>query len=291
MHESIAVQFIELHAAPLELARLDFLLHGQPASAAVVAEFQAAQRADGGFSPLWAEDYSSLDATCFRLAQAQQLGIPFDVPVIATTRRFMAGRQKEAGSWEEDALVAAQAPHWAKPGELPARLYLTANCAYWLAASPQYAPESKRSAAYLLSHQEQNGHLPSFLHAHWLAAGAWLRLRMEQPAMLALDYLQGRFDELCASHLAWLVTTLVPAGLPTDHRLISQALAKLGKMQQSDGRWQSEDGADFDVNATLDALFAFKLCGMRNTLEPDHSEIDGLANSIRADLVESGESL
>ena len=258
MNLSLAIQFIQIHASPLERARLDFLLHDQPASAEVIGEFQVFQRLDGGFSPFWAVDYSSLDATCFRLAQAQPLGIPFDAPVITTTLRFLARRQKENGSWEEDTSITSQAPPWVKPGELPATLYLTANCASWLAASMDYAVESSRAAAFLAAHQEQSGRLPSFLHTHWLTAGAWLRLGLTQPALLALGYLQGCFDDLSASHLAWLITTLLPAGLPSDHALVAQAQAKLADLQQPDGRWQSDDGPDFDVNTTLEALFAFK---------------------------------
>jgi len=261
MNLSLATQYIQSNASSLELARLRFILEGQPASAAVIAEFQASQRPDGGWSPFWAPDYSSLDATCFHLAQAQQLGIPFDTHVIAAALRCLAQRQKADGSWEEDPSIAALAPPWAKPGDLAATLYLTGNCASWLAASPEYAAESSRAAAFLAAHQEENGRLPSFLHTHWLAAGAWLRLGLTQPAMLALGYLQERFDDLSASHLAWLITTLLPAGLPSDHALVVRSLAKLADLQQLDGRWQSEDGADLDVNATLEALFAFKLCG------------------------------
>ena len=260
MNESFAIQFIRSNAAPLELARLDFLLHEQPASAAVVAELASSQRMDGGFSPFWAADYSSLDATCFRMAQARQLGIPFDAPVIVAALRCIAQRQKADGSWEEDPAVATIAPPWAKPGELPATLYLTANCTYWLSGCPEYVTESRRAASFLITHQEQNGHLPSFLHTHWLAAGAWLQLGMIQPAMLAVDYVGNRFEELVASHLAWLITTLIPAGLPAEHGLITQALARLGALQQPDGHWQSEDGSDFDVNTTLEALLAQQLC-------------------------------
>jgi hypothetical protein len=111
MNHLIAIQFIQSHASPLELARLNFLFHDQPASTDVIAEFQAFQRQDGGFSPFWASDYSSLDATCFRLAQAQQLGISFDAPVIFAALCFLARRQRN-GSWEEDSSIATQAPPW-----------------------------------------------------------------------------------------------------------------------------------------------------------------------------------
>jgi hypothetical protein len=261
MNYELATQFIRAHGTPLELARLS-VLEGGTASTEVLVEFQASQRKDGGFPPFWAPDYSSLDAACFRLAQAQQLGIPMEAPVVAAVMRFLAGRQKADGSWEEEASNAAKAPPWATPGDLAATLYLTANCASWLAASAEVVSAPKRAAAFLSEHQEPSGRLPSFLHTHWLAAATWLRLGMELPAEFALEYLGSRFDDLSASHQAWLVTSLLTAGLDRYHPLISRSLAKLEVLHQPDGRWQSDDGPNFDVNTTLEALHAFRLCGV-----------------------------
>jgi hypothetical protein len=44
------IQFIREHGNPGELARLDFLLDRKPAPQPVRAEFQATQRADGGWN-------------------------------------------------------------------------------------------------------------------------------------------------------------------------------------------------------------------------------------------------
>ncbi len=45
---------------------------------------------------------------------------------------WLAAAQQRDGCWEEDAALADSAPEWARPGDPEARLYLTANAAFWL---------------------------------------------------------------------------------------------------------------------------------------------------------------
>jgi hypothetical protein len=75
----------------------------------------AGQREDGGWPPPWTHEYSSLDATCFRLAQGEGLGIGFLEPAFAHAAAFLRARQRQDGSWEEDEALAAVTPSWVKP--------------------------------------------------------------------------------------------------------------------------------------------------------------------------------
>jgi len=255
-----AVDFVESHGGTVEQARLEYLLENQPPSKEVIHKFQSTQREDGGWVPFWAPDYSSLDATCFRLAQARQIGLDSAVPCIASAIHFLAQHQQEDGSWEEDRAVAGLAPPWAKPGETSARLYLTANCGYWLATSNKYTDAAARGASFLASFLDEHGHLPSYLVAHWLSGGLWHRLNLIETAESVLNYLATRLDELSASNLAWLITSLCTTHVPTNHPLIAGAVFRLMRLQLQNGRWQSDDGAEYDVHATLEALHALKLC-------------------------------
>lgn len=257
-----AVAYIREHGDEFDNIRLDWLLEG---GGVVWGEqerrFFAGQRADGGWAPFWAQEYSSLDATCFRMAQGDGLWIGPRDPGFARAIDFLRSRQRPDGSWEEDESVHELAPPWAEPGELAPRLYLTANCGWWLANATLCGSfvtsdeAAHRAGAYLEQRLAQDGSLPSFLHAHWLAAGLWIRLGRNDLADRVLDYLATRIDQtVSAGALGWMLTTLGGLGIPPDHPLIQRATARLMAQQRADGSWASEDGPARDPYVTVEAL-------------------------------------
>jgi hypothetical protein len=74
-----------------------------------------------------------------------------------------------------------------------------------------------------------------------------------------MDYLRTRLNDMPASSLAWLITTLHTAGVPADHPLIREAATLLEGQQQEDGRWASEDGPERDAHTTVEAVRALTL--------------------------------
>ncbi|MBN2382564.1 hypothetical protein JXQ70_06760 [bacterium] len=56
-----ASAFIRSKGNEVEQARLKYFLSDERPAQEVVAKFCAGQRPDGGWSPFWAKDYSSLD--------------------------------------------------------------------------------------------------------------------------------------------------------------------------------------------------------------------------------------
>lgn len=263
MNAPAAVDFVRAHGTPVEQARLDALLSGTWPSADALAALCAGQRPDGGWPPFWAPDYSSVDATCYRLAQAEQVAVNPGAPPIQRALAFLAGRQHRDGWWEEDEAVAAVAPPWAAPGDPAARLYLAANGGFWLGLWGASGEGALRAADYLRRHLDDSGHLPTFLHAHWLAAGLWYRLGQPETAERVLVYLRARLADMEASHLAWLMNALLIAAVPGQHPLLADAATALARQQQPDGRWVSEDGPERDVHTTLEALRALQRHGDR----------------------------
>lgn len=257
-----AVAFIRAHGGEFDNARLDTLLgEGSLLSREQEQRFLDGQRADGGWAPFWTSDYSSLDATCYRLAQGEGLQIGFVEARFARAIEFLRSRQRQDGSWEEEVTVRDLAPPWARPGELEPTLYLTANCGWMLANATLQGrfvtadEAARRAGAFLERHLAENGSLPSFLHAHWLAAGLWMRLSREDLAHRVLDYLARRIsDDVPASSLAWMLTTLAELDISPDHSLIQQATTLLMAQQRTDGSWASEDGPDRDPQVTCEAL-------------------------------------
>ena len=257
-----AVEFVRGRGGPADLARLAYTLDGAAPAPAVVDALLAGQWPDGGWAPFWAPDSAGLDATCYRLAQADQLGMGAADSRIAAALRFLAGRQRPDGSWEEDATLADRAPPWAQPGDLAARLYLTANCGYWMVVlGPGVAPAAQAGDA-LAPYLASDGHLPTFPHGQWLAGALWFAAGRRDLAARVLAYLSTRLATLPpAGNLSWLIVALHRAGVPAAHPLLQRATPALAAAQQPDGRWVSEDGPKFDLHVTLEAIRALRLCG------------------------------
>ena len=272
-----AIAFVESHADPSERERLRALLAGEPPSEATADAVLAGQRADGGYAPFWAPDYSGLDATCFRLALAEQLGVkPAATPdsvspaarQVSRALAFIASRQQPDGTWQEEVsslrTSTASVPPWLAPGDPAATLYLTANCGYWLAAvgGATHADPAMAAADAIERELTEDGRLPSFPHSYWLAAGLLHRADRTLAASRVLDRLRmAILPDVTASGLAWLVTCLAASGVPAHHPTVRSAVQRLGPLQQPDGRWSSDDGPARDVHTTLEALRALRWFG------------------------------
>ena len=267
MNSSTAALYVEQHGDPAQRARLRYIYSGQAPADDSIRLALAGQRADGGWQSAWAPDYSAIDATCYRLAQAEQLGLGAAEPAILRGLHFLAQRQQADGAWEEEPDQSSMAPAWALPGSREARLYLTANSSYWLArlgpASLGSLRESAgRAARYLLLYLSGRDRLPSFLQANWLAAGMWHILGRADVSDRIYPFLESRVPELPPSSLAWLISTLRGAGVAHTHPLLAAAAARLAASQATDGRFPSVESPTLDTNTTLDALYALKLTGV-----------------------------
>ncbi len=253
-----AVEFVQQHGNATERARLDFILHGRPAPAEVREQLERSQRSDGGWAAFWSPDYSSLDATCYQLALADQLGIDRRALLVIDAVRFLAERQHLDGSWEEDPAEAENAPIWAKPGDAAARLYVTANCGFWVAATGLVPSAAHDAATYLSYHLKEDGSLPSFPHAHWLSIALWQLQSMTDEAEKGLAYLRGVLPKLSAGNLAWMALALCQGGIPAGNDTVVAALEQLAALREPEGHWPSDEGADNAVHVTVEAIKALQ---------------------------------
>jgi len=267
MNSSTAALFVEQHGDPAQRARLRYIYSGQVPTPESIRLALAGQRPDGGWQSTWAPNYSSIDATCNRLAQAEQLGLGAGEPALIRGLHFLAQRQQADGAWEEAPDLSSMAPPWAVPGSREARLYLTANSGYWLArlAPPTMGSlreSAGRAANHLLIYLRGSNHLPSFIQADWLAAGMCQLLGRVELVSRVYAFLESRVPELPAGSLAWLIIALRGAGVEATHPLLAAAGAQLATLQAADGHWPSDDGHSHDADATLDSLYALKLVGL-----------------------------
>lgn len=248
-----AIQFVQQTGSDVELARLRYRLHGERPSPDIVQQLFRGQREDGGFAPFWAQGYSSIDATCYRLAQAEQLGLDTSTAEIVDALRFLLWRQAADGRFAEHVSVADSAPPWAVPGDLAAELYLTANAGFWLAFW-HFTSAAAEAAHFLTRHLDEARHrLPSFAQAQWLACGLAWKVGLNDLADHLASHLYAHLPET-AGELAWMLVTLRSVDFPADSGVVVAGSARLAAMQAGDGRFPNDEGQD--VHTTLEALRA-----------------------------------
>jgi hypothetical protein len=208
------------------------------------------QNPDGGWPAFWSGGVSSLDATCYALDRLESLGK--DAWRDESMASFLLGRRHTDGSFAESEAIADRAPPWADPRDPAANLYVTANCAFWLAR----LRGDHGSVAFLEARLEPPGVSPMFLQARWLSAAVLALGGRPDDARRAAAALELRVDELGSTALGWLINALTAAGA-RDFPVVQMALDRLESLQHDDGRWASEDGSAFDLETTFAAVRAF----------------------------------
>jgi len=226
-----------------------------PPTPEIIAKVEMGQSPDGGWPAFWGGDVPSLDATCFRLAELDDLG------AIERPAARAASRQRPDGGWQEDDSLADTAPPWAQPGDPEATLYLTANVGFWLAVAGAPSSEANPHAEVLAratqafrSAMRPDGTWPSFLVAGWLGAAMMFQTGWFYESAQIQVILAERVPEMSAADVAWMSAALRRAGLSPEDFVLAAARKRLIETQRPDGGWPSDDGDAFDVHTTLAAI-------------------------------------
>src|SRR5688572_4940745 len=104
-----AIGYVVAHGDPVERARLSYLRAGQPPPEEVVDRIASGQMADGGWPASAEGGVPSIDATCFRLNELDDLG-GLRGPVVERALHWLAAAQRGDGTWQEHETLAEQAP-------------------------------------------------------------------------------------------------------------------------------------------------------------------------------------
>lgn len=267
-----AIGFVIAKGDPVDRARLSWVRTGIAPDAELVTRAEAGQTPDGGWPAFWADGVASVDATCFRLDELDDLGA-LGRPSVRHALDWLANRQGSDGTWEEDSALAEIAPPWARPGDPEARLYLTANAAFWLTvAGPEarsagpldnrpggaYAGVVTKAAQAVRDSLRPDGTWPSFLVTGWLGAAVLHGQQMYYEAARMQMVLAGRVPDMTPADAAWLAAALRRVGVTADDPLLVAARRRLAQTQRSDGGWTSDDGEQFDIQVALNAIRAFR---------------------------------
>ncbi|MDG4804587.1 squalene--hopene cyclase [Micromonospora sp. WMMD980] len=265
-----AIGFVVAHGDAVDRARLSRLRSGAPASPELLDAAESGQTLGGGWPAVLGGEVASVDATCFRLSELDDLGA-LGRPAARHALDWLASGQLADGGWDEHVSLAGFAPEWATPGDPEARFYLTAGAGFWLtvagldarAAGPldhrvggAYAGVVQAAAHTLAAQLAPDGAWPSFLPAGWLAAAVLHRQQMFLESARIQAILADRLPEMSPADVAWLAATLRRVEVGEEQWLLVSARRRLAETQRSDGGWDSDDGHQFDVHTTLRAIRA-----------------------------------
>ena len=90
-----AIGYVVAHGDPVERARLSYLRNGQPVADEVVDRIASGQMPEGGWPASAEGAVPSIDATCFRLHELDDLG-GLRGPVVERALTWLAGAQRGA---------------------------------------------------------------------------------------------------------------------------------------------------------------------------------------------------
>jgi hypothetical protein len=263
-----AIGFVVAHGDAVDRARLSRLRSGTSPAPELLDVAEGGQTPDGGWPAYLDGPVASVDATCFRLAELDDLGA-LGRPAARRALDWLASRQLPDGGWHEDEALAETAPEWARPGDPEAGFYLTANAAFWLtvagldarAAGPLdhrvggvYAGVVHAAAQSLVARLNPDGSWPSFLAAGWLSAAVLHRQHMFQESARIQVALADRVADMSPADVASLAATLRRVEVEEHDWVVVRARRRLTETQRSDGGWESDDGHQFDVHTTLAAI-------------------------------------
>ena len=264
-----AIGYVVAHGDVVERARLSFLRARTRPPQDVLDRIEQGQLPEGGWPATGVLALPSVDATCYRLAELDDLGAEHS-PAGRRAMAWLASSQRPDGSWEEDPALAAEAPQWALPGDPEARLYLTAVAGFRLTAAEvelrperydpdapeRYGAQIRAAAQFFASSLRPDGSWPSFLAAGWHAAGLLYDQQLYYESARVQLVLGDRLPDMSAADVASMAAALRRVPVGSDDWLLQAARKRLAESQRSDGGWDSDDGPRFDVHTTLTAIRA-----------------------------------
>lgn len=269
-----AIGYVVAHGDTVDRARLSWLRTGAAPQPDILASAEMGPVPAGGWPAFWGGETASIDATCFRLGELDDLGA-LDRPAARQAFDWLAGRQRADGTWEEDESLAGHAPAWAAPGDPEARLYLTAYAGFWLAVAEsdaaraaraaglahptpagRYTPVVRAAAAAVAGALRPDGTWPSYLAAGWLGAALLYQQELFYESARMQGVLAERLPEMSPADAAAMGAALRRIGIVPQDWVLVATRRRLAETQRSDGGWLSDDSHAFDVHTTLTAIRA-----------------------------------
>ncbi|MHA2378186.1 MAG: prenyltransferase/squalene oxidase repeat-containing protein [Candidatus Thorarchaeota archaeon] len=258
-----AKSFVRRRGDTVQQARLESILRQKRPARSVLSTIEGMRKSDAGFA-FWDDDISSITSTLNILGWVDDLSVN-EGALVDKTFEFLLDHQQEDGGWDElEAVGNLKAPPFMTPGEIDTRIWLTACCAHWFVRFGRAEPPGAKGCPvrFLERHIEPSGLLSGYLRATWDALvifgchpGVDSQLFADTVKAIGDSFTPEAWD---GSVIAWLLRALRDSGLQADHQLVSRSLNLLEAKQLHDGSWGSEDGNEYAVWATVDAIRVLK---------------------------------
>jgi prenyltransferase beta subunit len=238
-------------------------LKGRKPETRFIEELKKLQNADGGF-PLLREKGkpSTLMDSCVVLVSLEEFN-SLQIDITNKIVNFLFARQRENGSWNENEnIIPHNPPPWMNPRDVKVKILSTAYTGFWL-AKLGYSRDNriKRACDFLINYRRENGAFEGYRHNTWVAASLFAMVYDKRcnVTIRGLQYLAEIPEEQwIPSQIAWLLWCLGTANFTGKNKFVKHFLNLLLKSQNPDGSFVSEDGREFSVSATIEAIKVLK---------------------------------
>jgi hypothetical protein len=176
---------------------------------------------------------------------------------------FLLMNQHEEGFFEEPQSIKNFEPSiWETPGTDPNRIYCTAIVTNFLLSlmDDSYRNFILKGIEYLSRNWRDDTGFKSYPHALWNAIPTFIATKGEDDSISrrGLEMLQTfNLDNYPSSSIVWMIESFINAGLE-NHRFVTRLVNVLLERQTLGGKWESEDGEDYDATTTLTVLLVLK---------------------------------
>jgi len=254
-----AIDFVYKNGNIIKKARLDAILREKKPAKSVVGKILDLQNEDGGFPYNMKKGKpSTISDTTVALIWLNDLKM-LDSDTGKKAIKHLISLQKEDGSWDENPEISSyNPPVWMTPGDKKTIVYNTAYSAFWLGISGHGKSLSfKKAYNFLVEYQKESGKFEGFLHSSWIGTSViamiegWESKRVKR-SLKFLDHID--WSSWVASQISWMLWCFMVADVPKENIFVSKMLNKLRGKQRDDGSFASEDGEEFAVGATLEAI-------------------------------------